>query len=674
MSGFNLLNIGSQALLANRTALSTVSQNISNASTEGYSRQKAEFVSVVGRNGTYIHGISRSTDQFITQQYWSDRSTYESLNLKDTYISQTDNLLASSSTSISASLDTYYVAMQNAVDDPASLANRELFVEEVDALKRRFNNLSAQLNTQNDAINATMTASANNLKEYSTSIAQLNEQIDYLISRDQPVNELLDQRDLLVNKISAIVDVNVVEQGNKFNMFIGNGQPLIVGTTVNEIELRTGNPDTSQPDLYINMNGSSVEITQHVSGGILGGAQNFRDEVLNPSINELGRIALALAETTNEQHKKGLDLNNQLGGNVFNDINSSDYDDNRLSASTDNLSSIQSSYVHIDDVSKLTIDDYELIISDDDQLLVKRQPSGEVVSLTQSATPTTILPGLADNSFYLDRLNGLVEVKLDGMTVQIQANSNLAEGDSFTVQPTRFAAANIDSEITNAKQVALASPVRILTNSNNQGSGVASVEITDPNNTVFGSIATTDQLAPPVQVVFNNASPMQYSIFDVSNPLDPQPISLGTPGVVQQNLPYTAGQVFQLEGYNIEIEGTPQAGDRFDFDFNKDGVSDNRNALALSDIQSKKVLADGSMQDHYSGLIEKVGAIAASGKINLIASESVLKSTENTLASIIGVNLDEEAARLVQYQQAYSASARIITTSQELFSTLLQSF
>ena len=354
MSGFNLLNIGSQALLANRTALSTVSQNISNASTEGYSRQKAEFVSVVGRNGTYIHDISRSTDQFITQQYWSDRSTYESLNLKDTYISQTDNLLASSSSSISASLDTYYIAMQNAVDDPASLANRELFVEEVDALKRRFNNLSAQLNIQNDAINATMTASANNLKEYSTSIAQLNEQIDYLISRDQPVNELLDQRDVLVNKISAIVDVNVVEQGNKFNMFVGNGQPLIVGTTVNEIELRTGNPDASQPDLYINMNGSSVEITQHVSGGVLGGAQDFRDEVLNPSINELGRIALALAETTNEQHKKGLDLNNQLGGNVFNDINSSAYDDNRLSASTDNLSSIQSSYVHIDDVSKLT--------------------------------------------------------------------------------------------------------------------------------------------------------------------------------------------------------------------------------------------------------------------------------------------------------------------------------
>jgi len=154
----------------------------------------------------------------------------------------------------------------------------------------------------------------------------------------------------------------------------------------------------------------------------------------------------------------------------------------------------------------------------------------------------------------------------------------------------------------------------------------------------------------------------------VSNPLDPQPV------VGHQDQQFNLGQQIVLNGYSITIEGVPQAGDRFDFDFNKDGVSDNRNALALSDIQAKKVLVNGSLQDHYSGIVEKIGAMTASGKINLTASQAVLSSTENTLASIIGVNLDEEAARLVQYQQAYSASARIITTSQELFATLLASF
>jgi len=441
-----------------------------------------------------------------------------------------------------------------------------------------------------------------------------------------------------------------------------------VGTTVNEIELRAGDPDPTQPDMYLKMSGSEINITQKVSGGALGGAKDFRNEVLNPSLNELGRIALAMAEATNEQHKKGLDLNNQLGGNVFNDINDSDLMRDRVSSSTGNLSNVQSAYVHIDDVSQLTLDDYELIVNNDEELLIKRVPSGEVVNLTKSATPA---PGLANDSYYLDS-TGLMDVKFDGMSIQVKTTGYMSVGDSFSVQPTRFAAAKIDSEITDAKQVALASPVRVLTNSNNVGSGVASVQVTDPNDLVFGSISTTDQLAPPVQVVFNNAVPMEYSVFDVSNPLDPQPITVNT--ILQEDLPYTQGQDIVLDGYTITISGVPQAGDRFDFEFNKDGVSDNRNALALSDLQSQDLLINGSLQDHYSGIVEKVGAIAASGKINLAASQSVLTSTQNTLASIIGVNLDEEAARLVQYNQAYSASARIISTSQELFDTLLQSF
>ena len=659
MAGFNLLSIGSQALLANRSALATVSQNIANASTEGYSRQNAEFVSVVGRQGTYIFDIGRATDQFITKQYWSDISSYESLNFQDTLISQTDNLLASSATSISAALDTFYISMQNVVDDPTSLANRELFVEEVAAISRRFNDLSAQLNVQNDAVNATMQAAAGNLKEYSNSIAQLNEQIAYLKGRDQPVNELLDQRDVLVNKIAAIVDVNVVEQGDSFNLFIGSGQPLIVGTTINEIELRTGNPDPSQPELYINMNGSEVDITQQVTGGVLGGAKDFRNDVLNPSLNELGRIALALADATNVQHQKGLDLNNQLGGKIFADINDNGVNSNRVSASSGNLSTVQSAYAQIDDVSKLTLDDYQLAINSNDELIVKRMPSGEVINLTKSTTPT-----LTDNSYYLDSSSGLLNMQLDGISVEVQATGYFSVGDRFTVQPTRHAAAQITSEITNAQQVALANPVRIDTNSNNVGSGVARVVITDPNDTVFDDIATTGQLKPPVEIVFDNAG--QYSVFDVSNPLDPQIINAATS--------YTSGDVISLPGYDVTLTGEPQAGDRFGFDFNKDGVSDNRNALALSAIQSKTLLMHGSMQDHYSSIVEKIGAQAASGKINLTASLSVLSSTQNTLASIIGVNLDEEAARLVQYQQAYSASARIITVSQTLFATLLDSF
>jgi flagellar hook-associated protein 1 FlgK len=672
MSGFNLLNIGSQAVLANRTALTTVSQNIANASTEGYSRQSANFVSVNDLQGTYIQDIDRATDQFITRQLWSDLASHSSLNFTDSLISQTDNLLASSSTSISTALDTYFKSMQNAVDDPTSLANRELYVEQTSSLAQRFNTMHANLMTQNDSVNATMKAGAENLSQYTKSVGVLNDQIANLVAKGDPVNELRDQRDVLVNKIAGIVNVNVVEQGEKYNLFIGNGQPLIVGETVNDVELRQGDPDNTQPQVYIKMSGSEINVTQDVSGGVLGGAKDFRNNVLNPSLNELGRIALALQDETNTQHRKGMDLDNKLGGDVFTPINDKSYMPNRLKASSTNLSTLNTAFVEIKDVSKLTVNDYELIVNDDDKLIIKRQPTGELMNLTKVTTAPVNTNALADNSYYIDSSTGIINAKFEGIDITLQANSYLAIGDKFLVQPTRTAGEQIAGVLSDAKQVALASPVRVATNPNNTGTAVVTTQVTDPNNATFLNSSTTGNLTPPLEVVFNNDNPIEYSVFDVTNPLDPQPITVNA--VVQQDLAFTAGQTISVNGFDIKFEGIPSAGDRFGFNYNQDGVSDNRNALALSNIQTKKILSDGSMQDHYSGLVENVGARAASGKINLTASESVLKSTKDTLASVVGVNLDEEAARLVQFQQAYQASARVITTSQVLFDTLLQSF
>ena len=682
MSGFNLLNIGSQALLANRGALTTVSQNIANASTEGYSRQNANFVSIADRQGTYIQGIDRATDQFITRQYWADIASHSNLNLTDSLISQTDNLLANSTTSVSAALDTYFKSMQNAVDDPTSLANRELYLEQTSQLANQFNSMSNYLMTQNESVNATMKYAAENLSDYTKSVGVLNNQISNLVGIGDPVNELLDQRDVLVNKIAEIVNVNVVEQGENYNLFIGNGQPLIVGQTINDVQYRQGDPDNTQPQVFIMMSGSEINVTQQVSGGVLGGAKEFRNNVLNPALNELGRMALALADETNSQHRRGMDLDNDLGGDVFTGLNDNSYMPNRFKAESTNLSKVNTAFVEIKDVSLLTLDDYQLIINDQDQLLVKRQPSGAVINLSQVTAAPATTDALADNSYYLDSSAGVINAKFEGMDITVQATGYLALGDTFIVQPTRRAADQIKGVLTDPQQVALANPVRIESNPNNTGTAIVTVAVTDPNDTAFSTSPTTGVLAPPLQIIFNNAVPIQYEVFDVTDPLDPQPVALNPqpagvpvpPATFFSIGDFTVGQTITVDGFDIKIDGVPDAGDRFNFDYNKDGVSDNRNALALSAIQSKKILSNGNLQDHYSALVERVGSKAASGKINLIASESVLQSTRSTLASVIGVNLDEEAARLVQYQQAYQASARVITTSQVLFDTLLASF
>lgn len=229
MSSFDMLGLGVQALRANQTALNTVGQNISNVNTPGYSRQIVNFQTLEDQSGVRIEDIDRVTDRFLTRQLWSDLSAYNRSDVYATKAAELDNLLASSDTSVSAALDEYFKALQNAVDDPTSLPNRELFIAQSDALVRRFNELDDSIRRQNDAINTQMNALANQATTLAKNIADLNNKIRVATGSGSPANELRDQREELTNQLAEIVDIHVVEQDNdEFSIFIGNGQPLIV--------------------------------------------------------------------------------------------------------------------------------------------------------------------------------------------------------------------------------------------------------------------------------------------------------------------------------------------------------------------------------------------------------------------------------------------------------------
>jgi len=208
----------------------------------------------------------------------------------------------------------------------------------------------------------------------------------------------------------------------------------------------------------------------------------------------------------------------------------------------------------------------------------------------------------------------------------------------------------------------------------NTGSGVTEVAVTDFRALSFDA---SGELAPPLSIVFNNADPVQYTVYDMTDSLNPQPYSFDSDGdgtaEVLENIPYTAGDSIQLKGFEATITGQPKAGDRFSISFNEDGISDNRNALIMSDLQEADVSSKGAYQDLYGSLLERVGTRTSTAQINLDANKAVLTSTSDAKASVSGVNLDEEAAKLVQFQQAYQASAQLISTSQTLFDTLLSS-
>lgn len=670
--GFSLLGLGVQATQANKTALTVVGHNISNVNTPGYSRQVANLTTQTDQRGVSVDSISRVADDFLTRQLWADTASFNRSDVYADMAGELDNLLASGNTSISTAMDNYFKALQNAVDDPTSLPNRELFVAESEALERRFNDLNTVVMRQNDAINSNLDTLSNQVSVLASDIANLNGKISYEISSGRDANELRDQRDNLVEDMSKLIDVSVLEQGrDEYSVFISNGEPLVIGNKSNELVSITGDPDPTKKQLAVKVANNTVEISDRIGGGKLGGLLEYREEVLDPAINELGRIAIAFSETMNTQHKAGMDLDGNLGGLIFNDVNSASLMSSRLAANSNNASKLSSGYVKIVDVAQLQASDYEITFNSSSTLEIERLSDGQRITLdnlTKVNTPEE-LEGKSD-AYYADFSQGELQIVVDGIEINMDAQSRFQARDRFLIQPVRTGAADFDTVVSDGRQLALASPIRISTSADNTGTGVAEVKITDPAASTFQSQAET--MKPPVEIVFNNATPSTYTVYDITDPNAPVPHELTGQGPLVDQV-YTPGQAIALDGYEITITNQPKAGDKFTFDYNKGGVSDNRNALLLSNLQLKDVLEGGSYQDIYGSLIERVGSKTSVAAINRTASEAVLTSTQDSKASLVGVNLDEEAAKLIQFQQAYQASAQLISTSQTLFDTLLNS-
>ena len=662
MSSYDLLGLGTQALRANQSALSTIGQNISNVNTDGYSRQVTNFTTLQTGSGVEVDDIQRITDKFLTKQLWTDISTYNQTSTYTEWSSRLDNLLATDTTSLSSALDDYFNALQDVVDDPTSTPNRELFIAQAQTLTQRFNSLDINLQVQADTMNGVLDDVASKINNISSSVADLNYKIKVATASNQPTNELLDQREELVNTLSELVGINVAEQnGTELSIYLGNGQPLVVGKTASVMQSVPGDPDAALNDIQLVVGGSAVNITDQLRGGQLGGLLQYREEGLNDARDELGRIAVIFAESMNTVHQTGMDLNNEMGGLLFTDVNDTSLQYQRLLAKSDNVSTFENAKVEITDISKLQASDYTLDYENAARINLERNSDGKQIRIDQ-LTQVFDIYDVQDGTYFHDQNTGVFAFETEGIKVTINTASGLFNGDQFLIQPVRTGASDLGLVVQKAEQLALASPIRISGSNNNLGTGVATAQVTDVDALMF---TATGELDPPVDVVFNNTDPMSYTLYDMSDATHPQ--------VILANQTYTSGEEIALQGYSVTISNSPMAGDRFSLRFNEDGISDNRNALMLSDLQEAKLNKDGAYQDMYGGLLERVGTSTASANITLAANKSVLASTQNAKASVAGVNLDEEAAKLVQFQQAYQASAQLIQASQKLFDTLISS-
>ena len=647
----SLLSIGKSGLLAAQVGLSVTGNNITNAGTVGYTRQGAiqndtgtidAGFGYLG-TGTEISTVRRYYDNFLTTQLRSSEATQSSLDAYNAQISQIDNLLADPTAGLSPALQDFFNGVQDATSNPSSSASRQALLSNADSLASRFQGLSARLGEIADGVNGQIVTTVAQINSYATQIAQLNDTISATVTDKKAPNDLLDKRDQLLSELNKLVKTTVIDGGdNTLTVEIGTGQPLVVGKTSFALGTAPSPTDATRPAIgYLAASGAFGPLPSTVfTGGTLGGLLSFRDGAMDRAQNSLGQIAAGLAVSFNAQHVLGQDQNGALGTPFFGHINA--YVGNNAHNSQASTAVVTAT---VTDAKALTASDYSVDF-DGTNFNVTRLSDGQVTQI--NPFPQT------------------VPQTIDGVDYTISGTP--ATKDNFLVRPTYNAAKDFTVAITDRTKIALAAPIATSVPTTNAGDAQISAGTVDANYLLPGNA-----LAAPVNMTYDKASgtlsgfpPAQNVTVTVNGVATVYPA--GTPSI-----PYTDGMAISFGGSNFSIKGTPADQDVFVVGPNVNGVGDSRNGALLGSLQTANILDNGNAtyQTTYAQMVNFVGTKAREAQISGNAADAAVTQATNAQQSVSGVNLDEEAANLLRYQQAYQACGKVMQIAGQLFDTLM---
>jgi len=782
----DILNTSLSGLRAYQTALATTSHNISNVGTEGYSRQRVELVArppqqfgstQIGQ-GVDISNVSRIFDNFVIESIRDFSSTTSRLSIFESFATRTENLISDEQGSLMPALESFFSALSDVSNDPSSTAPRISLLERAENLQQRFNSLANNLLDLQQEVDNQLNFVVSDINSIAQEIARINEAINKVSSIDSQPPDLLDQRDQLLKQLSEKVSVNtVVQNDGTLNVLIGTGQLLVSGSNVLTLAVTA---DSAQPDrraILLQSSSGSVDITNTLNGGEIGGLLDFSNTMLDDAQNRLGRMAIALSETFNAQNIQGYDLNGDLGTNFFStvgtgnlqgvfgaDYRANGFDDGdtvsfqldfdgvslavnvpaiapgdtndviaqnildaigaaaAVAANPDGSYTVPGTTPGVDITFRLqganldgsfiefetaggpsaSLNNLQISALTDgaaNDLVMETSLIGssstQVNAALINATNTVTYLGPSNGTFpNLSNIGaGVVnfsitdvtqltvsdyQVNYDGANynvVRLSDNTTVASGagpfnvdgmtitpggvsvagDSFYLRPTRLGALNFQSLISDPADIAAASPLR-------SGSTVANLgDISISQATVID--ITDGDVLRTVDIYFDPANPS--NTFDV--------VDRATGTVIQNDVVYTDGMVLTQNGWQVQLTGNAELGDTLTVQQNTGAATDNRNALLLVALQNTPFMDSNTStyQHAYNTLTTEVGTVTQQIKINLEVEENLLDAAIQEREMVSGVNLDEEAADLIRFQQAYQALSRIIQTSQQIFQSLL---
>lgn len=647
----NILSIGKSALSAAQVGLSTTGHNIANASTPGYSRQVVIQSAAQSQNfgygfvgqGTEVSAITRVYNAILSKQLVNSQSVSSGINAYSSQISGIDNMLSNASAGLNPAMSDFFAGVQDLSANPNDIPTRQTMLSSAQSLVNRFQSTSSSLNEIRDGVNTQLTSSVNLVNSYAKQIASLNDVIDKAISATgNPPNDLMDQRDQLVLELSKQIKTTVVPQNQGgYNIYIGNGLPLVVGTQTYSLATTSSPTDPSRLEVAYQSNSKSTVLgVDSLPGGTIGGLLQFRTESLDPIQNQLGQIAVVMAETFNTQHEQGLDLNGKPGGALFS-IPSPVVNSNSNNTGTAAIDS------QIVDARALTSSDYRL------------QYDGTNYTITR----------LSDKS--VQSFTSLPQT-LDGLSFS-QTSGTINAGDDFVIRPTLNAATSIKLAITDASKLAVGGPALSSTASaTNTGSGSVSTPIAS-------STYSASPIVGAFGLTYNTGAPGTFTLAPSSQPVTVTYGGTSTTFPAGAPITYTSGATISVSGLSFAISGTPANGDQFTITPNSTNApSDNRNGLLLAGLQKENTVQGTnsgnqiSYSSAFSQMVNNVGNKTRELKITGASEASVLEQATAAVQSESGVNLDEEATNLLRYQQAYQAAGKMMQIASQLFDVLLQ--
>lgn len=654
----DLLGIGSSGLLAQQKMLSTTSNNISNVSTQGYTRQNTILYADKDNLGVSNSYTRRMLDVYAQREVWRDTAGFNQVNTTYNELSQLDKYLSDSATSLSDGINSYFSAMQSANSNPNTASNRQGIMGQISSIVNRFQSVSSELTQQYDGINDKVSTEVVTVNKILTSINDLNVQISKTSGSndDGTRSNIMDQRDELIRQLSEKLDIQTVSQDNGTMLVnLSSGESLVVAGASAQLSVTTGNPDLKQTGLQIQLGSATANISNQTLGGTLGGYFAARNTIVETQRN-VGQLSLSFADAMNTQNKLGMTLNNTIGGDLFTLPTSSGLPNaNNVGSGAITTSVIPGQ------AGNLPSNDFQVTFTGANSFDIYTIDGNNKTLLSSGTTPPA-------------------SYQLASYGLQIDVSGTPANGDTFLLQPARNAAGSVTNSVTRAEDLALASPLKLNASSGNYSSATISLTgVYNTNNTTSAFNSTGLYPAAPQKVVVNSSG--DYELWNGQSPqtlIATVPASSNGKDLLAASGAY--GSVSTYPGYEFSISGAVKPGDTFNISFNTDGFADNKNGLALAALQTKDLVRKGNstaadnkmtFSEAFSSMLTSVGTTVSGLKTSVTAANAKLTQSQQLNESVAGVNLDEEAANLIRYQQAYAASAKVITTAKDIFDALL---